>query len=122
MIDALIAGKIYGAPQQRTGKNGSAFVTAKARCASGEGDGVFINVIAFGADTCHALMALEDGDAVSMAGTLTPKVWTDKDGVAHPALDIVAHQILTAYHVQRKRKASDSRNRSGDDVPMNEDF
>jgi hypothetical protein len=72
MIDALIAGKIYGAPQQRTGKNGSAFVTAKARCASGEGDGVFINVIAFDAETCHALMALEDGDAVSMAGTLTP--------------------------------------------------
>lgn len=62
MIDALIAGKIYGAPQQRTGKNGSAFVTAKARCASGEGDSVFINVIAFDADTCHALMALEDGD------------------------------------------------------------
>ncbi len=67
-------------------------------------------------------MALEDGDAVSMAGTITPKVWTDKDGVAHPALDIVAHQILTAYHVQRKRKASAGRNRSGDDFPVNEDF
>lgn len=106
MIDGLIAGKIYGAPQQRTGKNGSAFVTAKARCASGEGDGVFVNVIAFDADTCHALMALGDGDSVSITGTLTPKAWTDKDGVAHPSLDIVAFQILTAYHVQRKRKAS----------------
>ena len=122
MIDALIAGKIYGTPQQRTGKSGSVFVTAKARCASGEGDGVFVNVIAFDAGTCHSLMALDDGDAVSMSGTLTPKVWTDKEGVAHPALDIVAYQILTAFHVQRKRKATASLNHSGDDFPMNKDF
>ena len=122
MIDALIAGKIYGTPQQRTGKSGSVFVTAKARCASGEGDGVFINVIAFDVGTCHSLMALNDGDPVSMAGTLTPKVWTDKEGIAHPALDIVAHQILTAYHVQRKRKAIASRDHPSDDFPVNEDF
>ena len=121
MIDGLITGKIYGEPQQRTGKNGSSFVTAKVRCASGEGDGVFVNVIAFDADTCHTLMALDEGEGISMAGTLTPKVWTDKEGVAHPALDIVAHQVLTAYHVQRKRKAcAGGRHHSGDDPPMSQ--
>lgn len=55
---------------------------------------------------CAALLALGDGDAVSLAGGLTPKVWTDKTGNARPTLDIVAHQVLTAYHVQRRRKAT----------------
>ncbi|SIT37730.1 hypothetical protein BN2475_120180 [Paraburkholderia ribeironis] len=34
-----------------------------------------------------------------------PKVWTDRDGNARPALDMVAHAALSAYHVQRRRKA-----------------
>ena len=38
-----------------------------------------------------------------MSGSLTPKAWTDKEGSARPALDMVAHQVLTAYHVTRKR-------------------
>jgi hypothetical protein len=36
---------------------------------------------------------------------LTPKVWTDKNGEARPCLDFVAHAVLTAYHVIRKRQA-----------------
>jgi len=39
------------------------------------------------------------------SGELTPKVWTDKNGEARPALDMVAHAVLTAYHVARKRQA-----------------
>ena len=105
MIDGLIAGKLYGAPQQRTGKSGKPFAVAKVRCTAGDGDGIFVSVIAFDVGACTALLALGDGDAVSLAGPLTPKVWTDKTGTAHPALDIVAHQVLTAYHVQHKRKA-----------------
>jgi single-stranded DNA-binding protein len=52
-----------------------------------------------------ALLALGDGDSVALAGSLTPKVWTDREGNSRPALDLVAHQVLTAYHVTRKRKA-----------------
>jgi len=62
-------------------------------------------VICFDGDTCNALLALGDGDSVAMAGTLTPKVWTDKAGIAKPALDLVCQQLLTAYHVNRKRRA-----------------
>ena len=40
-----------------------------------------------------------------LAGELTPKVWTDKDGVARPVLDVLAHAVLSAYSVARKRKA-----------------
>lgn len=106
MIDALISGKIYGTPGQRTGASGKPFVTAKVRVATGgEGESIFVSVICFDAGTCAALLALADGDSVALAGQLTPKVWTDKQGVAKPALDLVAQQVLTAYHVTRKRKA-----------------
>ena len=105
MIDALIAGKLFGVPQQKTGKSGKPFVVGKVRTSAGDGEGIFVNVIAFDGGACAALLALGDGDAVSLAGSLTPKVWTDKTGNARPTLDIVAHQVLTAYHVQRKRKA-----------------
>ena len=48
---------------------------------------------------------LHDGDSVAIAGELTPKVWTDKHGEAKPALDLVAHKVMSPYDVQRKRKA-----------------
>lgn len=113
MIDGLIAGKLYGQPQQRTGKSGKPFAVAKVRCAAGDGESLFVNVIAFDAGTCSALLALADGDSVAMAGALTPKVWTDKQGTARPTLDIVAAQVLTPYHVTRKRRAV--ANDGGDD-------
>lgn len=105
MIDGLIAGKLYGAPTERQGSGGHAFVTAKVRAAGGDGEALFVNVIAFADAARAALLALDDGDSVSLAGTLTPKVWTDKHGQARPALDMVAHAVLTAYHVKRKRRA-----------------
>lgn len=64
-----------------------------------------MNVIAFDPATVAALLALGDGDSVTLAGSLTPKVWTDRDGNHRPAVDLVAHQVLTPYHVTRKRKA-----------------
>ena len=104
MIDGLIAGKVFGQPMERTSKAGKPFAVAKVRAAAGDGESLFVNVIAFDAAPCAALLALGDGDSVAMSGTLTPKVWTDKDGNARPALDMVAHQVLTTYHVTRKRR------------------
>lgn len=122
MIDALLQGHIYGQPAQRTAKTGSTFVTAKMRVSAGDGESTFVNVICFDADTCTALVALGDGDAVAMAGPLTPKVWTDKQGIAKPALDIVCHHLVTAYHIQRKRKAVASGNRQAhDNFPQSDD-
>ena len=106
MIDALIGGKVFGQPSQRTGASGKPFVTAKVRVPTGgEGESVFVSVICFDQNACAALLALGDGDSVALAGSLTPKVWTDKQGVAKPALDLVAQSVLTPYHVTRKRKA-----------------
>ncbi|MFC5427211.1 single-stranded DNA-binding protein [Paraburkholderia denitrificans] len=105
MIDGLVSGKLYGAATERTGQSGRPFVVAKVRAVSGEDESLFVNVIAFSDTTKAALLALDDGDSLALAGTLTPKVWTDKHGDAKPALDMVAHGVLTAYHVKRKREA-----------------
>jgi single-stranded DNA-binding protein len=105
MIDGLIGGKVYGKPGERTGQSGKRFVTAKVRAAVGDGESLFVNVIAFDGDAQAALLALDDGDSVSLSGALTPKVWTDRNGETRPVLDMVAHAVLTAYHVKRKRQA-----------------
>jgi single-stranded DNA-binding protein len=105
MIDALIAGRIYGKPAQRATGSGKPFATAKLRAATREGDIHFVNVIAFASGAVTALLALSDGDSVAIAGELSPKVWTDKEGAARPSLDLVAHQVLSEYHVTRKRQA-----------------
>jgi len=78
---------------------------AMVRAAVNGEEAVFVNVIAFSTTAGDALLALSEGDSVTLAGTLTPKVWTDKNGDARPALDMVAHAVLTAYHVKRKREA-----------------
>lgn len=67
---------------------------------------LFVNVITFSASAGQALMSLGDGESVSLAGPLTVKVWTDRDGVARPSLDMQAHAVLTAYQVRKRRQAA----------------
>jgi single-stranded DNA-binding protein len=113
MIDALIAGKLHSKPEERTSKNGRPFVTAKMRAAAGDQESLFVNVIAFDQAACTALLALGAGDSVAVSGSVTPKVWQDREGHHRPALDVVAHAVLTAYHVTRKRSAM-QRQQDGD--------
>ena len=105
MIDGLIGGKLAGKATQRTSQNGKRFVTVRIRTPQDTGDSILVNVIAFDTGVCDALLALDDGDSVSLSGSLSAKVWTDKVGVTHPALDMTAQGIMTSYHVQRKRAA-----------------
>ena len=105
MMDALIAGRVHGQPTARTGKSGKPFAVAKVRAAGGDGEALFVSVIAFDDAPRNALLALGDGDSVALSGSLTPKVWTDRDGNTRPSPDLVAHQVLTSYHVTRKRAA-----------------
>ncbi|MBB1073464.1 single-stranded DNA-binding protein [Rhodoferax sp. 4810] len=97
MIDGLIAGRLMGDPEQRTGKAGSQFVVAKLRAPTGDGENLIVNVIAFDEAPSQALLALRDGDSVALAGSLTPKAWTDKQGNVKPALDLIAQRVLSAY-------------------------
>jgi single-stranded DNA-binding protein len=107
MINGLISGRLHGTPEKRIGKNGAPFVVAKVLAASCDAENIIVNVIAFESGTSKALLNLEDGDSVALAGNLTPKVWTDKQGAARPSLDMVAHQILSAYDISRKSNPED---------------
>lgn len=78
---------------------------AKVRAAGGDGEALFVNVVAFSESAQTALLALDDGDSVALAGTLTPKAGVDKEGQPRPALDMVVHACLSPYHVTRKRDA-----------------
>ena len=97
MIEGLIAGRIVGQPLERTGKTDKPYALAKVKAATGEGEMLIVNVIAFDDAPVHALLGLRDGDSVSLSGSLTPKVWMDRDGVSRPSLDLIAHRVLTAY-------------------------
>lgn len=105
MIDALVGGKLFKAAEERRAASGKTFVTANVRAADGEGDGMFVNVVAFSDSAKAALLALEDGDSLSLAGTLKIATYEARDGSVKPKVSMVAHSVLTAYHVSRKRKA-----------------
>lgn len=105
MISALVCGKLYGRAQERMGKNGKPFVVAKLTANAGDGAGYFVNLITFDGAACAALLALDAGDALAVAGEATPKSWADRDGNPRAGLDLVAQQVLTPYHVSRKRRA-----------------
>jgi len=97
MISGLVAGKLLGSAELRSDKAGKPFAVAKVLAASGDGETLIVNVIAFESAVCAALQALGEGEPLALAGGLTPRVWTDKQGNTRPALDMVAHRVLTAH-------------------------
>ena len=96
MMDGLIAGRLMGDPERRQGKGETTFVVARVKAQTNEGESLMVNVIAFDDAPCTTLLALRDGDSVAATGHLNPKVWTDKQGNTKPALDLVAHRVMSA--------------------------
>jgi len=105
MIDGLIAGRLMGDASRRVDKAGRTYIVARVLARNKMDEEFIVNVIAFDDAPCAALQALADGEALTLSGALTPKVWTDKQGIARPSLDLVAAQVMTAYHVSRKQAA-----------------
>ena len=97
MIDGLVAGRLYGDSEQRTDKAGKPFTVAKVRANTADGELLFVNVSAFEAGICAAIHHLRDGDSLALSGSITPRVWTDKQGNTRPALDMVAHRLLAVH-------------------------
>lgn len=105
-IEALVSGRLHAASERRTSKTGREFVTCKVRVPVAEGESVFLNGIAFDAGACAALLALDAGDSLALAGTLKPGAWLDREGAARPSLDMVASRVMTPYEVKRRRDAA----------------
>jgi hypothetical protein len=105
VIDALIAGRMYGTASEREDRNGKPFCTCKVRVSLVNGESLFVNVICFEGPAVTALLALADGDSVAISGECTPKVYAPAGALPRPVLDLRAHAVITAYHVARKRQA-----------------
>ena len=104
MIDALVMGKVHSAPVVRQTRHSRDYVSLTLRVPlAAENESTFAHVVAFSASACQALQVLTVGDAVSVAGRLTPGAWTDKEGNARPSVDVVADQVLSVYSIRKKR-------------------
>ncbi|WP_101102489.1 single-stranded DNA-binding protein [Macromonas bipunctata] len=107
MIDGLIRGKLIKAPESRATKAGRPYATARLRVpTSNPAETLFASVVAFGPEAVAALLALGEGDAVSVAGSLKVGTWTDKEGNARPSLDLVADRVLSVYAIRKQRAAA----------------
>lgn len=106
MIDGLIAGRLMGDASRRVDKAGRSYSVARVLARNKADEEFIVNVIAFDAAAGAALLALGDGDALSLTGSLTPKVWTDKQGNHRPSLDLIASQVISVHDVGRRSGAT----------------
>ena len=109
MIDGLVAGRLMGDASRRVDKAGRGFIVARVLARNRADEEFIVNVIAFDDAPCAALLALADGDALSLSGALTPKVWTDKQGVVRPSLDMIAARVMSASDAGRQPDGVDLR-------------
>ena len=108
MIDGLIAGRLMGDASRRVDKAGRDYIVARVLARNKADEEFIVNVIAFDEAPCAALLALRDGESLTLSGALTPKVWTDKQGMTRPSLDLVATHVLTAHHASHKEGGGES--------------
>jgi single-stranded DNA-binding protein len=108
MIDGLIAGRLMGDASRRVDKAGRSYTVARVLARNKADEEFIVNVIAFDAAAGAALLALGDGDALSLTGSLTPKVWTDKQGNHRPSLDLIATRVMSAHDVGRQAETPDA--------------
>jgi hypothetical protein len=101
MIDGLVAGRLMGDASRRLDKAGRTYTVARVLARNKVDEEFIVNVIAFDGAPGAALLALADGDAVSLVGGLTPKVWTDKQGIHRPSLDMVVTRVMSVQDANR---------------------
>lgn len=103
-ITTLTTGKLIADPELRTSSTSGKAYTVARLAAGTDDESVLCSVIAFG-HVGEQLAALAKGDSLALVGRTKPKAWIDRDGQPRAGMDIVADQVLTAYHVRRKRQA-----------------
>jgi hypothetical protein len=111
MIDALISGRLASTPQRRTSTKDRTYVIGKMRAAMVDrsdrnlSKSVVVHFITFIPSEVEALLALNEGDSLTVSGELTADVYPASDGTLKMGLDLLVHKVLTAYHVGCRRKA-----------------
>lgn len=102
-LHALITGRLIADPECRTSTGGKAYTVARA-AAGTDDESVICSVIAFG-HVGEQLAALAKGDSLALVGRTKPKAWVDREGQPRAGLDVFADQLLTVYHVRKRRHA-----------------
>lgn len=94
MIRALLSGVLHCDPQTRTSRGGQSFTTGKLRADGGDGNTVWVSLIAFG-DVADRLASLKAGQALSVSGRAKLSAWLSKDGQPSAGLDVTADELAT---------------------------
>lgn len=94
MIRALVSGTLHGDPQTRTSRGGQPFTTGKLRADGGDGNTVWVSLIAFG-DVADRLASLKAGQALSVSGRAKLSAWLSKDGQPAGGLDLTVDELAT---------------------------
>jgi single-stranded DNA-binding protein len=106
VIDVLIQGRLMADPERKLTKAGRAYAIARLSVTDREGGEHVALLTAFSDEAVAALLALSRGDACAVAGELSVQVWTPEGREPRPSLRLLVHRVLTAYAVQRTRRAA----------------
>ena len=104
MIDVLLSGRLRGTPSLRTATSGATFVVFRMAAADRHGDSVLCSCMSFAPAVQTAVCALADGDGLAVSGEAALSSWQGQDG-PRQGLDVQVHELLTPYHLGRKRQA-----------------
>jgi single-strand DNA-binding protein len=92
-------------PEIRFSDNGKSWATMRGvakkriRDAQGQwtdGDPLYINIACFGNTAENIVESALKGDRVMVEGVLEPNEWTDRDGVIHKDVRIVAEEVAVS--------------------------
>jgi single-stranded DNA-binding protein len=88
-------GRLHGAPQQRTSKNGNPFTTAKLIVEQeGDAPALWLSITGFG-ETGEAISALTAGAVVSITGKAIFSVYQSKGGEPRISVNVILDGFLT---------------------------
>jgi len=91
-IHVLVTGILHKDAVSRVSQNGSHYATCSVRVEQ-DGQTVWANVICFDEAAQAELLRLSGGDALSIQGKASPKVYM-KDDEARPSLQVTASSVL----------------------------
>lgn len=120
-LNVLITGRLVKPAQERTGNSGKTFALTQINVPTEGDESLLASCIAFNRTTINALLALDKGDAVALAGKARLSTWTGADGSTKCGLNVTVEQVLTAYHVRRKRAAVQGERDANDPAPRRAD-
>ncbi len=108
----LVSGVLHRAPESRTSRNGNAFTTATLRAKDKDGDAtMWWKVVAFADAAQVQLLALGDGDAVSIQGPMRAEIYQPEGGDPRVSLSVVADMVTP---LRRPKAKADARQSEGD--------